>query len=79
MRLERLHIDLCSYGLNEGKYTGSAKFCNAYGGVEIVLSPEVSDKILAIVGDAVVDNAREVAQKLTAATLTQVPALEDRG
>ena len=81
MRLKYLNITLSTYGPNEGKYTGEAKFANQSGAIDIVLVPEVSDKILALCAEALVANAREVAQNLTAATLTQVssPVLEHKG
>ena len=72
MQLSRMSISFQDYGVNKNRYTGEAYFKNESGGVQIVLTPDVSDKILAIVAEAVVSNAKEVANELTAATLTQV-------
>ena len=74
MQLEHLTIRYCTYGVNEGKYTGEARFKDARGAVEIVIHPEAADGILRIVADALVRNSREPANNLTTATLTQ-PAL----
>lgn len=78
MQLQTLHISLCAFGPNEGKYTGKATFKNQYGGVEIALSPELSTGVLRLCADAIVQNSRELATKLTAETLLHVrPALPD--
>lgn len=71
MQLEHLSIRLQTYGPNEGKYVGEARFKDQHGAVEIVLHPQASDDILRIVANAIVRNSQEVAQQLTVATLTQ--------
>lgn len=71
MQLTMLHIDLCGYGPNQGRYTGTATFKGQYGGVEIVLAPDVSEAVLKLCADSLVANARDVANNLTAQIIEQ--------
>jgi len=71
MKLEQLALTYCTYGVNNGKYTGAAKFENQYGSIELTLSPEMSAQILQICAEALVANSREVAANLTAAVIEQ--------
>lgn len=71
MQLTSLEIHLEDYGVNKGRYTGSAHFKGEYGGVDIVLHPDVSDAVLKLCADALVKNSRDLAEQLTAETLTQ--------
>jgi hypothetical protein len=62
-----------------GALVGSIKFKNDSGAIELTLSEEMAQRILAIVADGVVESAKEVATKLTAALLVHsAPALEFR-
>lgn len=55
MRLKQLHINLDEYGDNKGKYTGKAIFQGQWGGVEVVLSPAVSQGVLRLCADALLE------------------------
>lgn len=80
MKLEQLIISHQSYGVHAGKYTGTASFKGQYGGVDIVLSPEVSVEVLKLCADALISNARDVANNLTAQIIERsgVAAIEDK-
>jgi hypothetical protein len=69
MQLKALRIELRDYGINEGKYTGEVSFRNQYGSVEVVLAPEISQQVLALCAGALVKNAQDVAQIMTASVL----------
>lgn len=77
MKLESLRISLQDYGVNKGRYVGQCAFKNEMGGVDIVLHPDVSDTILKLCADALVQNTREMAQTMTTQIIEQsgVPAL----
>jgi hypothetical protein len=71
MQMRTLNLSLAEYGPNKGRYTGNMHFAGEYGGVEIVLSPDMSDAVLKICAEALVQNAKDVAQNLTAQLITQ--------
>lgn len=75
MELQTLVIGRESYGVNEGRYTGTASFKNQYGQITLNLDPSTSDAILAILAEELVKSARTVGQELTAACLSSTPAL----
>lgn len=77
MQLKSMTIRLSEYGTFEGRYTGTVHFAGEYGGVDIVLTPDMSDKVLHICADAMVAQVKEVAENLTAAVIIQAntPAL----
>jgi hypothetical protein len=66
MILEYLNLEIDRWGENEGRYIGKAKFSGKGGKVEINLSPDTSDKILALLADQLVVAAQETASLLTA-------------
>lgn len=72
MQLQSLNIRLDEYGIHKGRYVGTADFKGQYGSVQVVIHPEASDAILKICAEALVRNSRELADTLTAETLTQV-------
>ena len=69
MQLNTLYINLESYGVNEGRYTGFAKFKNAYGEVSLNLDPATSDAILAVVVEKLVTSAQSIGAQLTTACI----------
>lgn len=71
MQLESLDVSLDKYGEHKGKYVGRAKFASSYGSVEVVLSPQVSTEVLKLCADALVANAKDMAQNMTAEVITQ--------
>lgn len=70
MRLKHLNISIDSYGVNEGRYSGTVSFDNLYGTVSLNLDPDTSDAILAVVADKLVSSARTLGTELTSACLT---------
>lgn len=78
MQLESLSIQRRIYGPNEGKLEGEITFKNPRGKVQLVLNDEISQRLLAIVADGVVESSREIAVSLTAQVLTAIPAIEPR-
>ncbi len=72
LTLESLQVSMNNYGANEGKYTGTVQFKGHYGSIELTLAPSISEQVLALCADALVENARDVANNLTAAIINQV-------
>ena len=75
MRLSHLSIALNEYGDEKGKYSGKAAFKGQYGGIDIVLSPEVSQAVLKLCADALVQNSKDVASNMTAEVIEHSGAL----
>jgi hypothetical protein len=63
-----------SYQPNPDGYRGTLSFKNQYGDITLQLTPELSAKILALVGENAIEATRAVANNLTAAVFSQ-PAL----
>lgn len=80
LKMTHLHVNFMEYGPHVGKYTGSVGFRGQYGTVDIVLSPSLSEKVLTLCADALVENAKEVASDLTAQIIEQTlnAAIEDK-
>lgn len=73
MILEQLSITKNrSYDAQPDGFKGRVKFTNAQGTVELELNHEVSTKILAVVADAVVESAKDIAHNLSANVFTQL-------
>lgn len=71
LRLQSLHIQSSDYGINKGRYVGTATFAGQYGNLEIVLAPNISDAVLKLCADSLVANARDVAENLRADIIVQ--------
>lgn len=78
MRLESLRITLDEYGEHKGKYTGKACFKGQYGGSEIILSPSVSQAVLRLCAEALLENTREMANNMTAEVIEGGALLENK-
>lgn len=74
MKLESL-IVTHNYGTPR-KYAATIKFSNDFGSTELKLPEDMTERLLAVVGDALVDASKGVAQQLTAATIEQVTKVE---
>lgn len=57
------------------QYEGQIEFAGSNGEVKINLSSDLSQKVLAVVAEAMVESTRQVAHDLTAEILAGVPAL----
>jgi hypothetical protein len=75
MELQHLVLTRCGYGLNEGKFEGSASFKNQYGMVTLTLDHSLSSAILAVVSEQLVASSRTLAQELTAQCIKELPPL----
>lgn len=75
MMLDTLYLSRDTFGPNKGRLTGRVKFTNGAGEIQLNLAPDTSEKILAIVADALVDAARETAQAMTAQIINATAAL----
>lgn len=79
MRLEKLAIRYWDFGANEGRYTGAAEFVGSPGKIELNLSPQQCQRIFEVLGDALIETARESAQLLTVAIIEHKNALDVQG
>lgn len=71
MKMKNLWINRNQY---TGAFTGRIEFEGEAGAVTVNLSPDASGKMMAVVADAMVGAAREVAERLTAECLAATPA-----
>ncbi|CAB5212860.1 hypothetical protein UFOVP191_36 [uncultured Caudovirales phage] len=71
MILQKLEIELKTYGQYKGQYRGAAKFANEMGETTVVLLPEHCDAILNLCADAILKKSSEVAQAMITPILTQ--------
>lgn len=76
MVLDKLEITRnASWEARPGELKGKIKFVGGHGEIVINLDHEMSNQILTICAASVVHVANQVANDLTAETITQVPAL----
>jgi hypothetical protein len=76
MLLESLRMERKTYGADEGKVTGRARFSGKDGAVEIVLSDEKCRTILQVCAMQIVDTAKQVSRDLTAECVDGYAMLE---
>jgi hypothetical protein len=78
MKLNSIYINRADWGKHEGRYTGHAEFGSDMGKIQVNLSPETSDKVLALLADQLVASAQETAKLMTAQVIsTAVKQLEN--
>ena len=75
MQLESLHIRRETYGENRGKLQGDIVYQSPSGKIQVLLSDELSTKLLYIVAENMVETTQQLANQLTAEVITQIPAL----
>jgi hypothetical protein len=76
MELETIRIQRNpSYHDRPSDYTGKVKYKGDHGEVEINLNAETSRRVLDVVAAQLVETTKELAQNITADTLTAKPAL----
>ena len=68
MKLKSIHIYWSDYPTPAG-YKGTLSFFGQHGETTLNLKPELSDRILAVVGDTLVATAAETARLLSAACI----------
>lgn len=78
MKLKALYISRHNYGAQEGRYTGSASFDSQFGEVSLNLDPEVSDRLLRVLGGALVSSSKSIAQALSLSAIASHGALEHK-
>jgi hypothetical protein len=66
-----------SYSSGSGPvaYTGELEFRNGTGEVKLRLNEDLSKKILAVVGESMIESTRDLARSLTADVISGVPVL----
>lgn len=78
MILEQLTITKnSSYSPNPDGFSGQLRFKSQYGAIELQLTPDLSAKILAVVGANAVEASKQIAQNLSADVFS-VPAIESK-
>jgi hypothetical protein len=74
--LKSLTIRDSNYYTNEApNYTGELEFRGATGDIKLKLTADLSKRILAVVGDSMVESTKALATSLTAEILSGVAAL----
>lgn len=74
--LQKLEIELKSYGEYKGQYRGAAKFANEKGETTVVLLPEHCDAIFELCSDAILKQSAEIAKAMIMPIVVQ-KALEN--
>ena len=69
MNFKKLQIERMTYGPNKGKNAGVISFDGNAGEISLILSPEQCHKLFAVIGEAIVDTAKDAANNLTAECL----------
>lgn len=73
MILEKLEIERQQWGTDKGKFKGSIRFANDKSRIEMALTHDVSERLLKVVGESLVDSAKELAGELTADCIEALP------
>lgn len=72
MKLISLHIH---NGYNsDDTYRGSVSFTSSHGKVELVLDQEMSEKVVAVVAEQIVESAKTVAEAMNASFVAELEA-----
>lgn len=80
MILEKLDIERQAYGADKGKFKGSIRFANEKSRIEMALTHDVSERLLRVVGESLVDSAKELATELSADCIEALPLVDgDKG
>lgn len=82
MKLKSITIQLDEYGFNGrklGDYYGTLEFVSPAGGIQLKLNSTLSQSILAIVADNLVETSKDLARNLTTACIEaeRQPSLSD--
>ena len=72
MKLNKLEIERQKWGKDEGKLRGVISFDNEIGKVDMNLSPDITEKLLAVIGDALVETAKAASKELTCSLIESV-------
>lgn len=73
MILDELKIERERWGDNKGKFAGSIRFSNSRSSITMALTHDVSERLLKVVGDSLVDSAKELATELTSDCIEALP------
>lgn len=65
MKLSSLNLRRSSYGVDQGELAGTLVVTTVSGDIQLRLSQEKCEQILAIVSEQLVDSAKEVAENIT--------------
>lgn len=65
MILKSIYIAIEEWGDKKGRYTGNAVFASGVGELKVNLTPETSDKVLAVLAEQLVVSAQEAAKIMT--------------
>ena len=75
MELESLYIEKEKYGANAGRFMGTVKFANDAGKIELHITSDQANKIIALCAEGMIAAAVETAKMITANILDQVKSL----
>lgn len=73
LRLQRLCIRAIDFGEDKGRFRGEIEYVGEKGKVEVTLSPADCERLLPVVGEAIVATSREVAENLTKEAIASLP------
>jgi hypothetical protein len=76
MQLNRVLLTRPQYGKNEGRLTGSLEVTGITGKIELILTEEQAQSIVAVVADQLVAYTKDIAATMTAEILTARPEVE---
>lgn len=77
--LKALDIRRMEYGPDKGKFEATIKIDNQVGAIEIVLTQEQTQEIVAVVGEELIEYAKQAAEQMTELLVMETPALLEAG
>lgn len=76
MILEKLHIEREQWGERKGMLTGKVRFTDrTENAIELNLTPELNEKFMAVIGEALITQAKLVQERLIANMVDFSPTL----
>lgn len=76
LKLKSVAIRSIEYGVEKGRYQGEIEYFGERGKVSLTLSHADCERLLPVVGEAIVASSRQVAETLTAEAVQSLPSPE---
>lgn len=76
--IKQIYLSTEEYGPSKGRLSGTIKFANSRGEIQVKIDPAKVERIVAVLAEELVDTARETARLMVSDVLDQarVPAIE---
>lgn len=76
--IKQIYLSTDDYGPRKGMLSGTIKFANSRGEIQVNIDPQKIERIVAVLAEELVETARETARLMVADVLDQarVPVIE---